>query len=75
MWQDLDLIRLNISSAAHKRLRAIYGEDLKFNQAEHADSMIVQVFKTSKKKTRLFEDAFARFPALTIDALQTICKA
>lgn len=75
MWQDLDLIRLNISSAAHKRLRAIYGEELKFNQAEHADSMAVQVFKTSKKKTKLFEEAFARFPALTMDALQTICKA
>ena len=75
MWRDLDLVRLNISSAAHKRLRAVYGVDLKFNQAEHADSMAVQVFKTSKKKTKLFEEAFARFPVLTMDALQTICKA
>ena len=73
MWRDLDLIRLNISSSAHKRLRAIYGENLKFNQAEHADSMIVQVFKTSKKKTKLFEEAFAQKPKLTVAQLQKMC--
>ena len=73
MWRDLDLIRLNISSSAHKRLRAIYGENLKFNQAEHADSMIVQVFKTSKKKTKLFEEAFAQKPKLTVEQLQKMC--
>ena len=75
MWRDLGLIRLNITTAAHKRLRAMYGDDLKFNQEEHADSMIVQVFKTSRKKTKLFEEAFEKFPALDAEALQIICKA
>lgn len=75
MWRDLNLIRLNITTAAHKRLRAIYGDDFIFNQEEHADSMIVQVFKTSRKKTKLFEEAFEKFPALNAEALQIICKA
>ena len=75
MWKDLDLIRLNITTAAHRRLRAMYGDDMKFNQEEHADSMIVQVFKTSRKKTKLFEEAFAKFPALNIRALRVICNA
>ena len=75
MWRDLGLIRLNITTAQHKRLRAIYGDDLIFNQEEHADSMIVQVFKTSRKKTKLFEEAFAKYPALNAEILQTICNA
>lgn len=75
MWRDLGLIRLNITTTAHKRLRAMYGNDLKFNQEEHADSMIVQVFKTSRKKTKLFEEAFEKFPVLDTDSLQNICKA
>lgn len=75
MWRDLDLIRLNITTAAHRRLRAMYGDDLKFNQEEHADSMIVQVFKTSRKKTKLFEEIFAKFPPLNAESLQNICKA
>ena len=73
MWRDLGLIRLNITTAQHKRLRAMYGDDLKFNQEEHADSMIVQVFKTSRKKTKLFEEAFAKKPALSEATLRAIC--
>lgn len=74
MWKDLGLVRLNISSAAHNRLRAVYGEDMVFSQEEHADSMMVQVFKTSKKKTKLFEEAFAKFPPLNEKALRDICQ-
>lgn len=75
MWKDLGLIRLSISSAAHNRLRAVYGEDLVFSQEEHADSMSVQVFKTSRKKTKMFEEAFAKFPPLNEETLRDICQA
>jgi len=75
MWRDLGLIRLNITTTQHKRLRAIYGDDLIFKQEEHADSMIVQVFKTSRKKTKLFEEAFAKYPALNAEILRNICNA
>lgn len=74
MWRDLKLIVPKISTAAHKRLRAIYGEDMIFSTEDHADIMSVQVFKTSRKKTKMFEDEFAKKPVLTTDILKDICN-
>ncbi len=74
MWKDLKLIIPKISPAAHKRLRAIYGNDMVFSTEEHADIMSVQVFKTSRKKTKLFEEEFAKKPALSSDVLTKICS-
>ena len=69
MWKDLKLIIPKISPSAHKRLRALYGDDMVFSTEEHADIMSVQVFKTSRKKTKLFEEAFAKMPELNRDIL------
>jgi len=65
MWRDLDLIILKISTTQHQKLREIYGEDMKFKADEHADTMGVQVFKTSRKKMKRFEEIFAKYPALS----------
>ena len=72
MWRDISSIRVYISTSEHNRLRALYGPDFKFNQDEHADSMIVQVFKTSRKKTKLFEERFSQYPSLTLELLQKL---
>lgn len=74
MWKDLKLIIPKFSPAAHKRLRAIYGNDMIFSTEEHADIMSVQVFKTSRKKTKLFEEEFAKKPALSEEVLMDIIK-
>lgn len=72
MWKDLKLIVPKISIAAHKRLRAIYGDKMEFSTEEHADVMCVQVFKTSRKKTKLFEEAFNKMPELNIELIHKI---
>ena len=74
MWKNLKLIIPKISPAAHKRLRAIYGNDMVFSTEEHADIMSVQVFKTSRKKTQMFEEEFAKKPALSEEILKSIIK-
>ena len=74
MWKDLKLIIPKISPAAHKRLRSIYGSDMIFNTEEHADIMSVQVFKTSRKKTKLFEEAFGKYPEVSSEQLSRIIE-
>ena len=72
MWKDLNLIIMKISTSQHQRLREIYGENMTFSTDEHADTMGVQVFKTSRKKMKHFEEIFARYPALSDIAIRQI---
>ena len=74
MWKDLKLIIPKISPSAHKRLRALYGQDMVFSTEEHADIMSVQVFKTSRKKTQMFEEKFKTFPEVNKEQLHAICS-
>ena len=45
---------------------------MKFTADEHADTMGVQVFKTSRKKMKRFEEIFAKYPALSEPVIREI---
>lgn len=73
MWYDLKLVKVQVSTTTYRKLRATLGDDVEITAEQYADTMQVQVFKTSRKKTKLFEEIFAKFPALDAQLLKDVC--
>ena len=64
MWKDLKLVRVKISTQAHKRIRELLGDDVEFEAEKYADVMAVQSFKNSRKKTRELNEYLGTVPGL-----------
>lgn len=64
MWKDLQLVRVKISTQAHKKIRELLGDDVEFTAEKYADVMAVQSFKNSRKKTRELNECLTTVPVL-----------
>lgn len=64
MWKDLKLVRVKISTQAHKRIRELLGDDVEFEAEKYADVMAVQSFKNSRKKTLELNEYLETVPKL-----------
>ena len=75
MWSRLGLIRTKISTATYKRLKEELPPDAEISQEAYADSITVQSFLNSGKKTRLLNEELEKEPLLLIEGLNIIEEA
>ena len=72
MWKRLGLVRTKISSATYKRLKEELPPDAVISQEEYADTITVQSFLNSGKKTRLLYDELEKKALLPQEGLSII---
>ena len=72
MWSRLDLIRTKISTATYKRLKQELPPDASINKDKYADTISVQSFANSGRKTKLLNEELKRVPLLSQDGMRIL---
>lgn len=65
MWENLGLIRYKMSSSAVRKYKSIHGNHAKPNTTVYADTLSVQSFKNSSKKSHMLNEYIDKFPKLS----------
>jgi len=72
MWYRLGLVRTKITTATYKRLKLELPPDAIISQEAYADSITVQSFLNSGKKTKLLNEELEKMPLLSQEGLSII---
>lgn len=75
MWNKLGLIRAKVSTATYNRLKEELPPGAVINKEEYADTIAVQSFSNSGKKTRLLNEELEKKPLLSQEGLQILERA
>lgn len=74
MWKDLGLIRKKVSSAAVRKYKEMYGPDFKTDIDKHADSISVQSFSNSGRKSALVAEACKQRKTLSEGGIKAVIE-
>ena len=75
MWNSLGLIRAKITTATYNKLKEELPPGEVISKEKYADSIAVQSFSNSGKKTRLLNDELEKKPLLSKEGLAILGKA
>ncbi len=74
MWESLGLIRKKMSGAALKKFKLIYGAEAKPKTEIYADTIGVQSFNNSGKKSAMVAEYLEHMPCLSKIELASLCS-